>query len=84
MGSALTAVAGLVLDGGARRATKYLSEKLVVKATIHCRARRGASLVLTVGRPNYAERQFIKACKAAGESFPVKKPQIQWPKKPKR
>ena len=38
-----------------------------------------ADIAVTVGVPNYAERRFIKACKAAGEPFPVKKLQIRMP-----
>jgi hypothetical protein len=80
------ALTEIVLEGGAKRATKYISEKLVVKATVRNRERRGlhTELVFTIGRPNYAEREFIKECKKAGESFPVKKVQIQWPKKRKQ
>jgi len=41
-------------------------------------------MVLTIGRPNYAEREFIKLCKKAGEPFPVKKMQLKfYPKKKK-
>lgn len=72
-------LAEAVLDGGAKRATKYVSEKLTVKATYQGKRRAGArqhALLFTIGKPNYAERQFIKKCKVAGEPFPVKKLQI--------
>jgi len=78
------ALTEIVLEGGAKRATKYISEKLTVKATVRSKSKLHTELVFTIGRPNYAEREFIKACKRAGESFPVKKVQIQWPKKRKR
>jgi hypothetical protein len=68
------------------KATKYISPNFVVKAT---RKRFGAKInpdnlsegiceiCLTLGRPNYAEREFIKLCKKAGEKFPVKNIQIK-------
>lgn len=81
-------VAALVVSG-ARKATKYLSEKETIKASRPAykddkkrgRFRRGLSrtdIVLTIGGPNYEERKFIKACKRAGESFPVKKIQLRF------
>jgi hypothetical protein len=69
------------------KATKYLSPKLVIKATRRDRPskrERSVSVVVTIGIPNYRERDFIKKCQRAGESFPVKRIQFQfWPKKPK-
>lgn len=69
----------------ARIATKYLSEKEVVRATI--RRYRGRvsykgnlDIILKVGRPNFKERKFIKLCKKAGVSFPVQKIQLSFPK----
>lgn len=74
---------------GAFRATKYLDENLVVRATrqmhgvkagtgrkVSARDAR-AGFIITVGAPNYRERLFIKACRKAGEPFPVKKIQFQ-------
>ena len=38
-------------------------------------------IILTIGKPNYLEREFIKKCVKAKEPFPVKKIQFQnWPK----
>lgn len=69
----------------ARRATKYLSPQLTVKATrqrpIDRRTRQETFLV-TVGRPNAREQQFIRVCKQAKQPFPVPGPQFAyWPKK---
>ena len=68
-----------ILDNGAKRATKYLSEKLTITATYqgkyHARDRR-RTILFTIGVPNYDARRFIKKCKAAGEPFPVKRVQI--------
>ncbi len=62
-----------------RRATAYLSEKSTVKITRQRRDKRSShhTYLLTIGAPNYREREFIKACKKAGERFPVKKIQLQ-------
>ena len=65
---------------GAKRATKYVSPTLVYKATARHRLRRGArtvEMVVTIGKPNYAESRFIAVAKKAGEPFPVKKVQVK-------
>lgn len=74
-----------LVDTGSRQATKYVSDKLVITATRRTydgKIMRGnIEVVLKIGKPNYAERQFIKLLKKAGEPFPVKdivtKPLIQ-------
>lgn len=65
------------------RATRYITHKHTLKIT---RARpvdrreKAETYILTVGAPNYAEREFIKRAVAAGEPFPIKKTQLQfWP-----
>lgn len=63
---------------GARQATKYVSPKLIVRATTVQRSRHTVRVLLSIGRPNYRERQFIKLCKKAGELFPIKKTQVKW------
>jgi hypothetical protein len=89
--NAVVSVVETVLRGYARRATKYLDDHTIVRATCirwglpkpgkrigRCREYSNRSeLVLTVGRPNYRERKFIKLCKDAGEPFPVKKVQLR-------
>lgn len=73
-------IEALMLDGGVQRATAYIGEKLTVKATRQYRPRRRSSsetYIVTFGRPNYAERAFIKKCKAVGEPLPVKKIQLK-------
>ena len=76
------------------KATKYISDKEIIRAT---RTRFGQSfsrgnleVTITRGKPNYTEREFIKACKKSGEPFPVKKIQLKFfpqkkktPKRPK-
>ena len=77
-----------ILIGGAYKATKYLSDKLTVKATrkrYKGKLRKGGNvdIVLTIGKPNYLEREFIKKAKKAGEPFPIKKVQVKYPLKTK-
>ena len=77
-----------LLDGDVVRATKYVSPKKVIRAT---RTRYGGKfqkgnieIVLTLGRPNWLEREFVKACIKAKETFPVKKIQLKLYNPPKR
>lgn len=65
------------------QATKYISPKLILRLT---KTRVGKkmphfndniSCTLTIGRPNFLEREFIKLCKEAGEPFPVKRVQLK-------
>jgi hypothetical protein len=82
--------AALIGDKLIRSATAYINPKLVVKLTAPVyefrKGRRaddrGSSetFLLTVGKPNYAERKFIEKLQAAGEPFPVKKLQLKFVK----
>lgn len=75
----------LLLNSTIRRATYYLSESMVVKMTHSRKPRKrdkSETLITTIGKPNYRERQFIANCRKAKEPFPIKKIQIQYfPKK---
>lgn len=81
----------LLIRTGAWKATRYVSDKQVERVTRrrYLRSRRVFSqghmeFVIHVGRPNYVERKFIKDCKKAGVSFPVRKIQLKHlPKKRK-
>jgi hypothetical protein len=78
-------LAECILEGAAYKATKYINETLTVKATRKRYKGRiyknhAVEILFTVGKPNYEEREFIKKCKKAGESFPVKKIQEKWNK----
>ncbi len=66
-----------ILVGGSYKSTKYLNEKLTVKAT---RKRYGGKIlkrmktvdiILTIGKPNYEEREFIKRWKFGDGKFPI-------------
>ena len=74
-----------LLEMDAKKVTAYVSPRLTVKASrvlfagkIDKRDAR-ADVVVTVGVPNYEERRFIKAARAANEHFPVRKLQIKMP-----
>jgi len=78
-------VAGTVIEAllssNARRATKFLTDRLTVKASrMHKPHKRNRynTCVVTIGVPNYAEREFIRRCKQASEPFPVRKIQLQF------
>lgn len=78
-----------VLDNDAHRATKYVSPKEVVRATRvllggKINRRDKTRVVLTIGRPNFREREFIKLVGKAGAEFPFKKIQLQFPPKRRR
>jgi hypothetical protein len=80
--SAVNGVVEMLLRTESRVAVKYLGPQLVVRATrrlYNGKIARGIApieIALHIGRPNYIERRFIKACKQAGEPLPVRKIQI--------
>lgn len=66
--------------GGARKATAYIAPNKVVKLTRrHAPGRESlnVTMVLTWGRPNFAERKFLRECVRAKERFPVRKIQVK-------
>lgn len=71
---------------GIKSAFVCLDSRLVVKATKRHKddgRHSRIEFVVTAGAPNYRERAFLKACRKAGEPFPVK-PQLRpFPKKRK-
>jgi len=74
-----------IFESEARKATRYLSPKLVISLARHAKLDRRDTrqiFVLKIGTPNVAQKDFIKKCQKAGEPFPVNKPQFQfYPKK---
>lgn len=70
---------------GARQAVKYVTADYIVKATLIAydakpprKNSSSASVVVTFGKPNYAERKFVAHCEKAKEPFPVKKVQLKF------
>jgi len=78
----------LLATTGAHRATKFISETLVVRATrIRYRHRKSRKYHYAKGRfevhitcckPNYTERKFIKQAKQAKCRFPITKTRLQY------
>lgn len=67
-----------------KKATQYISPKLIIRAvrrtskTYKPRKGENVQISLTIGRPNYAEREFIKLCTKAKEKFPVRNIQFKF------
>ena len=85
----ISPVVDLLVCSGARSATKFVSPKLVVRATI--RRHRGRipvkgpiQIILKIGRPNAREQKFVKQLLKAGVPFPAAKIRLSYPAKRKR
>lgn len=85
-GAAEAVVSSLIVTR-MRKATKFIGPNMVIKLTRQRAPRkrqRGETFVLTIGKPNYEERKFLKDCKKVGEPVPVKKVQLRdFPKRRK-
>lgn len=86
--NAVGSVVETLINTGARKATKYLSPKLVVRACLRGydgkapKKGNNPEIMLVIGRPNAVQKEFIAKCVKAGEPFPVKKVQLNmWPKR---
>lgn len=73
-----------IVRGGIIKATKFIDEKFVIRATRKCFNKKickgDIEIILKIGKPNFEERIFIKNAKKAGEPFPIKKIQLKWAK----
>lgn len=80
-------VVGALVASDAKTAIKYLSPKLIVKATWRHKPKTRNTheeCVVTFGAPGYRQQQFINMAVKAGEPFPIKKVQLTaWPIKRK-
>ena len=78
-------VISTLVVGDCRSVVRYLTPKLVVRATWRHKPRSNHTreeMVVTYGAPNYREAIFAKQAVKAGEPFPIKKIQTRaWPKK---
>jgi len=75
-------VIGTLFKASAIKATKYINPKFVIKAkrklyNNKIDKRGNIEIALTIGKPNYKERKFIKDCIKVKESFPIKKIQLK-------
>lgn len=62
-----------------RSATVYVSPTFRVTATRPHRGTkrdRSTTLVVTIGKPNYRQRLFVRLCQKAKVAFPIRKPQL--------
>lgn len=74
-----------LLNSKAFKATKYVTPNKIIRVV---RTRYGSKflkgnieMTVTIGRPNFLERKFVKLCVESGEGFPVKKVQLKFPPK---
>jgi len=93
LGSTVAQVVDALLATDAWKATKFLSDKSIVRATRKMYGKdtprgrridkrdRSVDISLVIGKPNYLEREFIKKCRKAGEPIPVKRVQLKYPPK---
>lgn len=78
----ISTVVGIAANNSVIRATKYVSPKVVVRAVRKRYGKRinkrgNVEIILTIGRPNYIEREFVKLCQKAKVPFPVREVQIK-------
>lgn len=74
-------VCDAIIEGGAIKATKYVDHKMIVRGVRKTfrvygrKPRKGENIEihLTIGKPNYAEREFIKKYrnKHPAKAFPL-------------
>lgn len=71
-----------LIETNAAQATKFISPKEIIRATRKAYNgrfnQRQIEIILTIGKPNYREREFIKDCKKAREIFPIRKIQLKY------
>jgi hypothetical protein len=73
-----------LLNNDAHHATKFCSPTRTIRATRRLygnKINKSGPIEVQIrdGKPNFEEREFIKACKKAGEPFPVRKIQLRYP-----
>lgn len=77
---AFSELAEKILILGAYKATKFLDDKLTIKATRKLFKynnrkidnRKPVEIIFRVGRPNYEEKELIKKAKKTGEKLEIK------------
>lgn len=78
-------ICDVISSDDVRSAVKYLRPTEIVRVTRKFKPSRRdkrTDLAVTLGQPNYRERQFIKLAQKAGEPFPIRKIIVKgWPKK---
>lgn len=75
-----------LLESEAWKAVLYLSPTEIVRGTRRYYASKRKpdpkriEVLVSIGRPNYLEREFVRACQRAGQQFPVTKVQLKFRK----
>lgn len=72
---------------GAWKATKFIGDKEIVRVTVIGKKlpkRGNHNYWVTIGRPNYEEREYIKSAKKAGELFQFKRLWLRYPPKKRK
>lgn len=76
-------VTAALMVSDAKSAVKFLDEKTIVRATWHnkpssknCRE----TMIITIGKPNYKEREIAARHHKAGTELPKKPLLLPWPK----
>lgn len=76
-------VISAILKTDVIKSTKYINPKFTIKAKRKLYngkiyKRGNLEIHLTIGKPNYQERKFIKDCIKANKLFPIKKIQLKY------
>lgn len=81
---AVAEVLTTLINSKAKTATKYMSPRETIRMsqmTFKGKLQKGnLEIRITIGRPNYQAREFIKTALKAKEPFPIKKVQLKFPK----
>jgi len=79
-----------LLEADAWKAVLYLSPTEVARATRRYYASnrkpdaKRVEVLVSIGRPNFLEREFVRDCQKAGETFPIAKIQLKFRKYAKK
>ncbi len=71
-----------IIRSEVKKATKYIGQELIIRVTKktfdnNANNKGNMQITMTIGKPNYQEREFIKKCLIVNEPFPVKKVQVK-------
>ncbi len=70
-----------LINTNARRATAFISPTFVISANRRMKPNKretSVDVVVKMGKPNFAEREFIALCKKSGTAFPLREPQLKF------
>lgn len=73
-------IAAVLADPAVRSATKFIAINLIVRATRRVYKNPKAQdnqVIVTIGAPDYRELRFIRECRRAGVTLPVRKVRLR-------